>query len=88
MGEDADDIYSALPMTADERKRYDPVKSKLDRHFIIKRNVIFERAKFNLRFQKENESVDKFITDLFTLDSIVIMEPFMMRWCVTALWLV
>ena len=25
------------------------------------------RAKFNLRFQKENESVDNFITDLFTL---------------------
>ena len=54
-------------MTADERKKYDTVKSKLEGHFIIKRNVIFERAKFNLRFQKENESVDNFITDLFTL---------------------
>ena len=68
MGDDADDIFSALPMTADERKKYDTVKSKLEGHFIIKRNVIFERAKFNLRFQKENESVDNFITDLFTLE--------------------
>ena len=67
MGEDADDIFSAIPMTADERKKYDTVKSKLEGHFIIKRNVIFERAKFNLRFQKENESVNNFITDLFTL---------------------
>ena len=66
MGDDADDIFSALPMTADERNKYDTVKSKLEGHFIIKRNVIFERAKFNLRFQKENESVDNFITDLFT----------------------
>ena len=54
-------------MTADERKKYYTVKSKLEGHFIIKRNVIFEHAKFNLRFQKENESVDNFITDLFTL---------------------
>ena len=67
MGDDADDIFSAVPMTADERKKYDTVKSKLEGHFIIKRNVIFERAKFNLRFQKENGSVDNFITDLFTL---------------------
>ena len=52
MGDDADDMFSALPMTADERKKYDPVKSKLEGHFIIKRNVIFEYAKFNLRFRK------------------------------------
>ena len=44
----------------------DTVKSKSEGHFLIKRNVIFEHAKFNLRFQKENESVDNFITDLFT----------------------
>ena len=60
-------IYLVLYQPADERKKYDTVKSKLEEHFIIKRNVIFERAKFNLRFQKENESVDNFITDLFTL---------------------
>ena len=34
MSDNADDIFRALPMTADERKKY---------------------AKFNLRFQKENE---------------------------------
>ena len=67
VGDEADDIVSALPMTADERKKYDTAKSKLEGHFIIKRNVIFECAKFDLRFQKENESVDNFITDLFTL---------------------
>lgn len=31
----------------------------------LKQNVIFERAKFNLRNQKENWSVDTFITDLY-----------------------
>ena len=67
MGDSADDIFSTLAMTADERKKYKTVKSKLEGHLIIKRNVIFERANFNLRFQKENESVDNFITDLFIL---------------------
>ena len=54
-------------MTSDDRKKYDAVKAKFEGHFIIKRNVIFERARFNLRVQKENEPVDTFITDLFTL---------------------
>ena len=67
MSEGANEIFSALPMTADERKKYDNAKSKLEEHFIIKRNVIFERAKLDFRFQKENESVDNFITDLFPL---------------------
>ena len=36
--------------TADERKKYDTVNSKLEGHFVIKGNVIFERAKINFRF--------------------------------------
>ena len=67
MGEDADDIFSTLPLTAEERKVYNTVISKFESHFIIKRNVIFERAKFNQRIQQENEPVDAFITDLHTL---------------------
>ena len=31
------------------------------------RNTIFERAKFNMRIQGENEPVDAFITDLYAL---------------------
>jgi len=34
---------------------------------VVKRNVIFERAKFNLRSQQVGESVDNFITDLYCL---------------------
>ena len=35
--------------------------------FLKKRNIIFERAKFNLRRQQEGESVDDFITSLHSL---------------------
>ena len=38
------------------------MKQKLENFFIIKRNVIF-----NLRNQQENEPVETFITDLFSL---------------------
>ena len=67
MGEDAEDIFSTLPLTEEERMEYNTVKTKFENHFIIKRNVIFERAKFNQRVQRENEPVDAFITDLYTL---------------------
>ena len=67
MGKEADEIVNSFTMTSDDRKKYYAVKAKFEGHFIIKRNVIFERAKFNLRVQKENEPVDTFITDLLTL---------------------
>ena len=44
-----------------------PVVEKFERHFIKKRNVIFERARFNQRKQEEGESVDDFVTALLCL---------------------
>ena len=67
MGDEADDILQSFVMSADDKKKYNAVKSKFEEHFIIKRNVIFERARFNMRVQTEGESVDNFITDLYAL---------------------
>ena len=67
MGDAADDILSSFGLTDDEKKNYDTVVEKLDRHFVKKRNVIFERARFNQRKQEEGESVDDFVTALFCL---------------------
>ena len=53
-------------MSADDRKKYNAVKNKFEGHFIIKCNVIFERARFKMCVQTEGESVDTFITDLYT----------------------
>ena len=44
MDDEADDILAALKLTTAERKSYKTVKEKLDKHFVIKRNVIYERA--------------------------------------------
>ena len=67
MGEEGDDIVVSFGLTAAEAKQYNTIKGKFERHFVVKRNVIFERAKFNLRSQNDNESVDTFITDLHCL---------------------
>ena len=70
MGDEADDILSSFTMSDDDKKNCDDVKAELEGHFIIidiKRNVIFERAKLNLRVQKEGESADNLITNLYTL---------------------
>ena len=59
-------LYS-FNLSAEDLKRYEVVKSKFENHFIAKRNVIYERAKFNLRVQNKSEPVECFITDLHCL---------------------
>ncbi|KAK6183197.1 hypothetical protein SNE40_010724 [Patella caerulea] len=67
MGQQADDIYNSFDYPADEQITYDMVKTSFDGHFIIRKNVIFERANFNKRSQKEGESADNYINSLFPL---------------------
>ena len=64
IGEEADDIKVSFGLTADDATQCELVKNRFESHFIVKRNIIFERAKFNLRSQQEGESVETFITDL------------------------
>ena len=67
MGDQANDILQSFGLSDADREKYKSVKDKFDGHFIIKRNVIFERARFNMRVKEEGESVDSLITDLYTL---------------------
>ena len=66
MGDEADDILSSLGLS-DDKKSYETVKTKLEGHFVKRKNVIYERAKFNQRKQEQGESVDSFITSLHCL---------------------
>jgi len=67
MGKEADDIVVSFQLTTEEAKQYNVVKGKFETHFVVKRNVIFDEVKFNLRSQQDGESVDNFITDLYCL---------------------
>ena len=54
-------------ITEDKRKSFNNVVAKFDKHFKIRQNLIFERAKFNKRVQLEGESAEQYITALYHL---------------------
>ena len=67
MGDEADDILLSFNLSPEGLQRYDVVKNRFENHFIAKRNVMYERAKFNVRIQNDGEPVEAFITDLHCL---------------------
>ena len=67
MGEDAEDTLPSTNPMAEEKKDYDVVIQKFDEFFKVRKNVIFERARFNKRCQGSEESVEQFITSLYSL---------------------
>ena len=66
MGDEADDILRSFSLSEEDRKKYLPVLEQFDTHFVQRRNVIYERARFNMRVQEEGEPVEKF-TSLYAL---------------------
>ena len=49
-------------------KKYDKVVEKFDEHFQVRKNVIYERARFNNhRNQVEGETAEEYITALYAL---------------------
>ncbi|KAL6490170.1 hypothetical protein MHYP_G00005150 [Metynnis hypsauchen] len=68
MGAEAEHIFKAFTFTnATDANEYDVVMAKFDEHFIPKRNVIYERAKFHSRVQQPGESVEAFVRQLYEL---------------------
>ena len=79
MGDEADDIMRSFQLSEADQKKYKVVKERFDQHFVKKRNVIFERARFNKRKQEEGESVDSYITDCTLSWNTEHMVVYMMR---------
>ena len=68
MGQEAEQIYNNFVFTSnDDKDDPDKVMEKFDQHFIPQRNVIFERAKFNLRSQQAGENVEAYVRVLYDL---------------------
>ena len=67
MGAEADDIFQSFGLSEVNNKNYETVKSKFDSHFIKRRNIIYEQAKFNQCKQEEGENVDVLIIALYSL---------------------
>ncbi|HSF90705.1 MAG TPA: hypothetical protein VLA51_00725, partial [Paracoccaceae bacterium] len=61
------DIFDSFKLSAVETEAYDTVMARFDNHFVIRRNVIFERAQFNMRKQALGETSEAFIIALHKL---------------------
>ena len=53
LGDGANEVLTSTSIMAEERKLYEGVLAKLDEFFKVHRNVIYERARFNKRDQKQ-----------------------------------
>ena len=54
MGDEADDILRSFALSDADKKKYQTVMDKFEAHFVKKRNIIYERARFNMR-KKESQ---------------------------------
>ena len=64
LGEEADSVLDSTNATEDDRKRYEIV---IRTFFKVRRNVIFERARFNRRSQHDGETAEQYILELYRL---------------------
>lgn len=67
MGGKFEEILTQVMPTITSSTTFASVKEKFDFYFSPKRNVIFERYKFNSRIQEVGETVDTFVTALYSL---------------------
>ena len=67
LGEEADAVLTSTNPSDEDRKGYDAVIMKFDGFFKVRKNIIFERARFNRRNQLEGEAAETYIMELYTL---------------------
>lgn len=67
MGGQANNILTSMKINDADSKSYDVVKQKFDNYYTARKTKMYARARFNQRIQKDDESIDDFITDLHNL---------------------
>ena len=67
LGPDAEEVLDTTRISEDEKKKYEKVIDEFDKYFKVKKNMIYERARFNQCCQLLDESADHFITEIHRL---------------------
>lgn len=62
IGPDAIELFDSFTMTDAERQVYDTVVAAFETYCNPRKNVIYERYKFNQRNQRDGEKFDEFLT--------------------------
>ena len=67
LGEEAEAVLTSTNATEDDRKEYDLILAKFVEFFHVRKNVIYERARFNRRNQLSGETAEEYIMVLYNL---------------------
>ena len=67
LGENAEDVLVSTNISSNDKKVYGRVIAQFDMFFKVRKNTIFESARFNRRIQIDGESAEQFITCLYQL---------------------
>ena len=65
--EEAKSVLKSTNITEEETKNYKTVLVKFDSFFQVRRNIIFDRARFNRWCQLPGESVEQYMVELYNL---------------------
>ena len=80
MGDKAEDILRSFGLKDEDKKKYKVVRDRYEVYFVKKRNVIYERAKFNLYGNRRMENLWMTLSHLcIPWPSIATLETFMMK---------
>ncbi|KAG5890996.1 hypothetical protein JTB14_017602 [Gonioctena quinquepunctata] len=63
-------VYKLLDILRKKRQNfasYKEIKDFFDKHFVARKDIVHARAKFILRYQKEGESTQDYVSDLIFL---------------------
>lgn len=67
MGGEADDILRSLELSDTDQGRYNKMRHGFHFFFVVKKDIIYEHARFNMRKQEPDETVDACATALYAL---------------------
>ena len=73
LGEEADSVLTSVHATAADRKDYQKTLKLFDDYFQVRRNIIFERARFNRSDQLPGESSEQYIMELYTASPLTVI---------------
>jgi len=67
LGEDTEEVLDTTQTSAEDKKKYSKAIDEFDKHFKMKKNVIFEHARFKQCSQFADEPANHFITEIHKL---------------------
>ncbi|KAH6929628.1 hypothetical protein HPB50_003333 [Hyalomma asiaticum] len=69
-GDKAEDILASLNLTDEQNNNQNDVLKAFENHFVVRKNVVYDRAAFLRIEQREGQGVEDFVTELHQLSKL------------------